>query len=573
MGRARDGSDVWSGKVNGKMGLEEAIGHWRRIVGDGHVITASGSLDRLSRSTQEHGTRPAAVIRPGSTAEVSQAVRVARRHAVSLYPISGGKNWGYGDACAVTDGQVILDLGRLDRIVEVNVPLGYAVVEAGVTQGQLSRYLRENNLPLWLDVTGAGPDASIVGNTIERGFGHTPCGDHFHASAGYEVVLADGQILQTGFGHYANAKAAAVFKPGLGPTLDGLFTQSNLGIVTRMGVWLVPKPQCLAGFAFSVPDDADLERVIEVLRPLRLAGILPSAIHVANDLRVISARRRYPWDQAGGRTPLPAELRREMRRAANLGAWNVLGGLYGTKRSVAAAKHELQRALGGIAKLRVFDEGRIRLAESVHRLLGRVGLGQGLGELIAAIRPAFALLQGEPSPEHLAGAGWRSRQTPLAGNPDPLDNQCGLYWLSPVVPMTGSAARDVLRVMEPLFERHGFEPLVTMTSITPRALCCVTTVAFDKQNPAEARRASECYDALFDAVMRAGYVPYRVGIQSMGKLARNSTVYWDVVARIKAALDPAALLAPGRYFPPTAADASDWPPAEVSAPETVASSK
>src|SRR5262249_25748645 len=151
------------------------------------------------------------------------------RRNLAVHPISCGKNWGYSDACATSDGQVLLDLRRMNRIIEVNEELAYATIEPGVSQGQMAEYLEEHHPNLWMDVTGAGPDASIVGNTLERGFGHTINGDRFLNSCGMEVVLADGRILTTGLGHYENAHAAPVYKWGIGPYLDGIFTQSNLG--------------------------------------------------------------------------------------------------------------------------------------------------------------------------------------------------------------------------------------------------------------------------------------------------------------------------------------------------------
>jgi len=191
---------------------------------------------------------------------------------VQLHPISCGKNWGYGDRCAVSDGQVIVDLGRMNRIVEVNSRLAYAVVEPGVTQGQMYQYLVENDIPLVLDVTGAGPDASIVGNTLSRGFGHTPYGNHFTHTCGLEVVLPDGQVLNTGFGTFDRAQARRVFPWGLGPVVDGLFSQSNRGIVTQMGFWLLPTPESIQAFAFTVPREAQIEPVVDAIRELRLAG-------------------------------------------------------------------------------------------------------------------------------------------------------------------------------------------------------------------------------------------------------------------------------------------------------------
>ena len=84
----------------------------------------------------------------------------------------------------------------------------------------------------------AGP----LGNMVDRGVGYTPYGEHFLFSSGMEVVLADGEVLRTGMGSMPGSNTWQVFRWGYGPTLDGIFTQSNYGIVTKMGMWLMPAP-------------------------------------------------------------------------------------------------------------------------------------------------------------------------------------------------------------------------------------------------------------------------------------------------------------------------------------------
>src|SRR5262249_14129657 len=151
---------------------------------------------------------------PACTEEVQELVRIAARRQLTLHPISCGKNWGYSDACAALDGQIIVDLRRLNRILEVNEELGYAIIEAGVRHGQLADLRAHHHPNPWMDATGAGPDASIVGNVLERGFGNSVNGDRFLNSCGMEVVLPDGRRLRTGFGHHENAQAAAVYRWG-----------------------------------------------------------------------------------------------------------------------------------------------------------------------------------------------------------------------------------------------------------------------------------------------------------------------------------------------------------------------
>ena len=65
------------------------------------------------------------------------------------------------------------------------------------------------------------------------------------AQCGMEVVLANGEVMRTGMGAMPGNKSWHVYKRGLGPTPDQLFMQSNFGIVTKMGVWLMPEPGVL----------------------------------------------------------------------------------------------------------------------------------------------------------------------------------------------------------------------------------------------------------------------------------------------------------------------------------------
>src|SRR4051812_19312311 len=136
------------------------------VVGAPYLRDEPAVLERYARSTAARGVRPLAVARPRSAREVAELARIARAHRLALYPVSTGKNWGYGDACAVRGGQVLLDLSRMNRIVEVDPELAYAVIEPGVTQQQLSDFLRAHGIALWADCTGAGPDTSFVGNIL-----------------------------------------------------------------------------------------------------------------------------------------------------------------------------------------------------------------------------------------------------------------------------------------------------------------------------------------------------------------------------------------------------------------------
>lgn len=489
-----------------------------------------------------------AVLRPESSEQVREVLRIASAHSIAVYPISKGRNWGYGDASPLADNQVVLDLGRMNRILEVNTELAYAVIEPGVTQGQLYRYLTENKTRLWMDATGAGEDTSLVGNALDRGFGHTRYGDRILNTCGMEIILSDGRVLNTGFGHYSNAQAAHVNRYGIGPMLDGLFTQSNFGVVTRMGLWLMPEPEDFAAFFVSAPLESDLSELIDRLAPLRRQGLLQSAVHVANDLRTLSGRMRYPWDRAGGRTPLPEELRAQLRRECAVGAWNACGSISGTRETVAAIRKAVRRVLRGY-RVTVLNDRGFRLAHSALGVLNRLGFAKEIGERLEIVKPLYGLLKGIPSNEPLRGAAWRVRGSTGDEPTDPLDCHAGLMWIAPALPATGAAATSLMRLIEPVYRSYQFDTLATFTMTNERALCCVTNIAFDRREVDDVARARSCYGELIELLMSHGYVPYRCGPETMPKLLRGSAGFWDVVADLKQALDPNGIIAPGRYQP------------------------
>jgi len=527
----------------------DAISAWRAALGHDAVDDRKVTLDRYARTTQAEAPRPSCVIYPTSTEQVQTAVRIASEYGVPVYPISCGKNWGYGDACAPVAGTAILDLGRMNKILEVNRELAYCVVEPGVSQRQLFDYLRDNNTGLWMDATAAGPDSSLVGNTADRGFGHTRYGDHFLTCSGMEIVLADGRVLNTGFGHFPGARATQCYPYGVGPYMDGLFTQSNYGVITKIGLWLLPKPECFNFFFLQAKEFEDFSRIIERLRPLRLNGTLTTAIHIGNDFRVLAGSGKYPWEMTGGVAPLPPDIRDKLRTMSHAQAWQGSGSLSGTRAQVRASRNALKKALRGVASLHFVTDRRLELLESLHKLLSSVGQRHRLERMLKILRPNFDLLKGVPTIEPVMGAYWRTHKPPETPG-DPLDSNVGLYWVSPVMPMRGEDAMRVLNLARPIFEAHGFDFVVSMILLTERSLVSIMNVAFDRSVPEEREKASSCYEALVDALIGAGYPIYRSGLQGMPKIRNHGSTFWEVATDIKRALDPKDIIARGRYIAP-----------------------
>jgi|ERR1051326_4576956 4-cresol dehydrogenase (hydroxylating) flavoprotein subunit len=527
-----------------------ALSDWASAVGEENVITDSGELRAAERGTFSVGHRIPAIVRPGSRAEVQECLRIANRRRCPVYPISGGRNWGYGSRVPAADGCVLLDLRRMNRILDFNEELGYVTVEPGVTQAQLQAFLAERNSKLWMDSTGASPECSLIGNTVERGFGHTPYGDHFAHSCGLEIVLPQGEVIETGFARFPAASAAPLYQWGLGPVLDGLFSQSNFGIVTRMTIHLMPAPEYFQAYFFQCPDHEQLAGLIDALRPLRMDGTIRSSSHIANDYKVLSAVEQYPWMAMEGQTPLEGAVMEKLRRELRIGAWNGSGALYGTRAQVKEARRLLRNALKGKAqRLQFLDDRKLELAERFAGAYQALS-GWNLKRTLAVLRPVYGLMKGLPTDRPLASTYWRKRTAPPA-EMDPDRDGCGLVWCSPVVPNDGRHARRVTTLASEIILRHGFEPMISLTVLTDRTLSCILSLGYDRDVPGEDDKAMACYRELLERLALQGYYSYRLSVGAMHAMGERDS-YHKLLGSLKQTLDPNGILAPGRYVAPGA---------------------
>lgn len=184
--------------------FDAAIQEFRALLGEAAVLTTAEQLapyGKIMMSVPETAHMPSAALLAKSVEQVQQIVGVCNKHKVPIWPISTGKNLGYGSAAPAERGGVVLDLKLMNKIIEVDKDLCYALVEPGVTYKQLYDHIRENNLGLWLSVPAPSAIAGPLGNTLDRGVGYTPYGEHFLFACGMEVVLPDGQVLRTAMGH------------------------------------------------------------------------------------------------------------------------------------------------------------------------------------------------------------------------------------------------------------------------------------------------------------------------------------------------------------------------------------
>lgn len=526
--------------------LADALNAMRQALGNEHVVTDFLKRQEYQTTTYQTAFKIPAIVFPGSLEEVQACVRIANSAKTPIYPISTGKNYGYGSRVPSSERCIVLELSRMKRIIDYSEDLGTVTVEPGVTQRQLSEFLMARGNRFWMDATGSSPDHSLIGNLAERGFGHTPYGDHFGNVGEMEVVLPQGDCIHTGFGRFPNARAKGYYRWGLGPSVDGLFTQSNFGIITRATLWLMPAPACHQYFYFSFERSEQLGEIIDLLRPLRLAGTLKSAIHIANDYKVISSLQGYPWEKMAHHTPLSSEVMQEAVRIWDIGAWNGYSALYGTRQEIASARKAVRRRLKGRTKKLVFiDDTLLKWVRRLAKPLSWI-MGKNPADMIRSLEPVYKLTKGIPSEHFLWSAYWRkSGKLPTKADLD--HDGCGLIWCAPIAPINGTDAAELRALILPIFDHFGFEPIMSITLLTERALSCVITISFDRTVPGEDQKALACHDSLLAVLTGAGFYPYRLSTHAMNLVKGTEPAFAEFQKCLKNALDPNGILAPGRY--------------------------
>lgn len=205
----------------------KAIADWQVLLGREGVLDATAASAAYGQDTTGLRRTIPAALRLRDSGQLPEVMRIAQRYRTPVHPISTGRNWGYGSALAARDACVILDLSGLDRIVHFDAEMGVITLEPGVTQGMLANFLDRGGHPFMVPTTGAGPECSVLGNALERGYGVTPITDHFAAVTDLEAVLADGSLYRTAMRTAGGEELARLFKWGIGPYSAGLFTQSG----------------------------------------------------------------------------------------------------------------------------------------------------------------------------------------------------------------------------------------------------------------------------------------------------------------------------------------------------------
>jgi glycolate oxidase len=241
---------------------------FEKIVGSRYVSDRPAErFIYASDMTENSPHQPDFVVMPETVEEVQQIIQLANERLVPLVPFVTGQNVG-GLTIPQVDGAVIVDLKRMDKIIDVDEEGMYIVVEPGVTFGHIRKYLDEHHPNLRYTYPLASPFSSVMANAILQGL--CDLSSRYGAMAdfvnGLEVVLPTGEIVRAGSGILGDDNWFGRYPL---PDLVGLFTgwQGMTGIVTKMALQLWPKKPVTKHLAlFTFGEHPTTEMLKEIVR-------------------------------------------------------------------------------------------------------------------------------------------------------------------------------------------------------------------------------------------------------------------------------------------------------------------
>jgi 4-cresol dehydrogenase (hydroxylating) flavoprotein subunit len=501
--------------------FSRAIDDFTAALGAAKVLTGDEDLrdfrDPFQYESWDHYVA-SAVLMPTTVEETQEIVRIANERKVPLWTHGTGRNNGYGGPAPRVRGSVIVSLRNMNRVLEINEELGYAVVEPGVRWFDLYEAIKAGGHELMLSIADLGW-GGVVGNTLDHGATYMPYGVDMGMQCGMEVVLTNGEVMRTGMGAMPNNKSWHLYKRGLGPTPDQLFMQSNFGIVTKMGVWLMPYPEVYMPLWLRVWKEDDLAALIDTLRVLMLDGTIRMVPQIINTVLLSSvfSKREQWWQEPG---PIPDEIIDKMARELDIGRHCMRFALYGDEA--------------------VVDYRFAKIKKAFERIPGADVRGTKVAprDIPQLEHPAERIQGGVPNLEWNNMTGWYGGE------------EGGHIGFSPVAPMTGRDALAVRDLLRGMIEEAGLDYMGALIPINPRSFINVAMVIFDTKQEAQARAAYDVAKRLVRDAAKLGYGEYRAHLDFMDLAADQYSfgnhAYRRFNERLKDALDPNGILSPGK---------------------------
>ncbi|MHA1283530.1 MAG: FAD-binding oxidoreductase [Promethearchaeota archaeon] len=218
---------------------------------------------------------PDIVVRPRDAREISEILKVANEENTPVW-IRGGGDCEFGGSKPIGDGGILIDMKRMDNIINLDEDNLIVTVEAGISWGKLNEFLSQFGLYTGCMGPGSGMTASVGGGISHHSVGGGGCAKYGACTnqlVSLEVVLPTGDIIETG--SRANKFSKFPFNRfGNGPDLAGLFCGDNgiFGIKTKVSLQVFPRPPFAEYKTFQLPRKS-AEVSAQILTEIRQKGI------------------------------------------------------------------------------------------------------------------------------------------------------------------------------------------------------------------------------------------------------------------------------------------------------------
>jgi len=376
---------------------------------------------------------------------------------------------------------------------------------------------------------------SPIGNSLDRGGGYLmpQYRNHFDAHCGMEVVLANGEALRTGMGAMPGAKTWQQYKSGFGPWVDGIFSQSNFGVVTKMGFWLMPEPDAYLSGTVMVPRHDDLFSLVEIITNLENTRVTNGMPFFGSPL----LSRGGPL--GGGPQPDPEltallakpdavsspELQQYAKRKGT-SYWSCTLSFYGAEKANAANWEFAKEKFSAIPGAKFVDGEALKLPLTPEQR-EKVNV------------PQFGI----PS-LRMFSIGARSDANPTPTN--------GHVWFSPIIPRTGEAIFEANRVFAQAARELGL-PVPTFslpTGYWERAFIFLFGFPIT-HDPETNKKNRASFKRLVEIAAEHGWGEYRTAPAYQGDVMNTYSFNNHALLRfqetLKDAVDPNGILSAGRY--------------------------
>lgn len=439
------------------------------------------------------------IFRPNSFIDLQQIVIGASEFpGTLLHPVSVGYNWGLGSKEDVADGSYLVELQKLNAVRKIDTDQGWAIIEPGVTQGELSELLI--GTPKMLNITASSAHSSFLGNSLDRGVGlrHQRTED----LVGIEVLLPTGKVIRVGW--WPSHVETPVYSHGVGPSLVQFFAQSSFGIITAGVIKLHNRPESTNVVRFNFSRKL-LSPAIQLLKKWVANGLSSGVLKIYDT----TANSTY-----GGRD-----------------------GLYTVHLCVDGLSDDVVQRVSLIKRLcessQVFTNVTSNLVTE-----GNYPGPDVIASLVEAAHVGDTSLNDTLLRKTL-GAGHAKIDT------------CGNGWIFflPLIPFTSDALEMAYQLIDEVHKDTGVLCGATINALSGDVIDLVVSIAF-KKTEKESADALAALNKLHEKFTAKGFIPYRLGVEhaKWASIITPGEGERCFVRELKQFIDPNNIISNDRYL-------------------------